>query len=101
LLNGYVLYYPKAFSPAAQKTIEQEVPAEKRLVVSDKDAKDFACNAVLLETTTPTIIVNNITPTLQDQLQALNYKVIIQPVTEFMKAGGATRCLTLDLTPCA
>ncbi len=97
LLNGHVMYYPPAFSKEAQKTIEATIPAEKRITVSEEDAQYFACNAILIENEKPLLILNNLTNTLKEKLCSLNYDVIIQPVNEFMKAGGATRCLALDL----
>lgn len=102
LLDGYVMYYPDAFSDKAKQSIEDEVPTEKRIIVTQKDAIHFACNSVLIKTDkVPSqkgiIFVNAMSNTLQTQLISLGYQIQIQPVTEFRKSGGANQCLTLKL----
>jgi len=46
LTDGYVMYYPPAFDAYSNRLIEMRVPAEKRIVVSEIDAINFACNTV-------------------------------------------------------
>lgn len=103
LLDGYIMYYPPAFSDDAQQSIHAAFPTEKRIIVNDEDAAHFVCNAVLVATDKipskkGVIFVNAISDELQTQLDSLGYKVQIQPVSEFRKAGGANQCLTLKLT---
>jgi N-dimethylarginine dimethylaminohydrolase len=97
LRHGYVMYYPAAFDREANQLIEQQVPKEKRILVSEEDAHHFACNAVLIpkQNHFGIIIMNYASNSLQRELTELGYELIIQPVDEFMKAGGANKCLTL------
>ena len=46
LEEGWLLYYPQAFDAYSNRLIEQRVPAEKRMAISEADAVRFACNAV-------------------------------------------------------
>jgi lysine-ketoglutarate reductase/saccharopine dehydrogenase-like protein (TIGR00300 family) len=75
--------------------IEQRVPPEKRIAVSEADAARFACNAVHVGRK---IFLNLIGATLRGQLEAAGFEVFETALTEFMKAGGAAKCLTLSLT---
>lgn len=93
--GGALLYYPPAFSPASLVAIEARVPAGRRIVCGDDDAVAFACNAVNIERT---VIVNAATPGYVDALAAHGFTVEQAPLTEFMKAGGSAKCLTLDIT---
>lgn len=99
LRHGYVMYYPSAFDREANQTIEQQVPKEKRIMVSEEDAHHFACNAMLIPQPNHfgILIMNYASEALQRELTELGYHIIIQPVDEFMKAGGANKCLTLTL----
>ena len=95
LEGGMLLYYPKAFSDASLAAIEARVPEKKRIVCGDEDAVAFACNAVNIG---KTVIVNTVTPAFVDALAAHGYAVEQNPLSEFMKAGGSAKCLTLDIT---
>jgi N-dimethylarginine dimethylaminohydrolase len=95
LLDDQVMYYPAAFDAASLKTIEAQVPQENRIIVSEEDAVHFACNAVLVDRA---LFLNHAGPELIQMLEQKGYMPIIQPVSEFLKAGGANKCLTLALT---
>jgi len=94
LPHGELLYYPPAFAASSAAAIEQRLPATLRLACSDADAVDFACNAV---TVGSSVIVNRASPALVATLTACGYTVIQTALSEFMKAGGSAKCLTLDL----
>ncbi len=94
LEGGYLMYYPAAFDEESQKRILDNVLPEKRIVVSDDDAKAFACNAVDIR---KHIFMNGASAHLQGQLRAAGFSPLIVPLSEFMKAGGAAKCLTLKL----
>ncbi len=96
LEDGGALYYPQAFDSESLKLIEEHTAPEKRITVSDEDASHFACNSVLLDRN---IIMNYASAKLESQLNKAGYSVYICPVTEFMKAGGANKCLTFNLDP--
>ncbi|WP_218082080.1 bifunctional arginine dihydrolase/ornithine cyclodeaminase [Anthocerotibacter panamensis] len=94
LSRGYLLYYPLAFDEPSRRLIAQRVPQEKRIIVSEKDAVHFACNAVNID---DLVILNQATAQLREQLQQVGFQVAESALTEFMKAGGAAKCLTLKL----
>ncbi len=94
LEGGYVMYYPPAFDEESRASIERRVPAAKRLVIAEEDALAFACNAVNIDRT---VVVNRATPAFVRALGRAGFEVIQTPLSEFMKAGGSAKCLTLRL----
>ncbi len=94
LPEGYLLYYPAAFDAASQNKIARRVPVKKRIPVEDADALAFACNAVDLN---GRIFMNDASGGLQKKLRGAGFESVIAPVAEFMKSGGAVKCLTLKL----
>ncbi|QQE66602.1 TIGR00300 family protein [Leptolyngbya sp. BL0902] len=92
LTGGYLLYYPPAFDSYSNRLIEMRVPAEKRIAIDEPDAINFACNAVNIG---QTVIMNQASDDLKAQLAAAGFEVVETPLTEFLKAGGAAKCLTL------
>jgi N-dimethylarginine dimethylaminohydrolase len=94
LAGGYLMYYPQAFDVASQARIAARVPAERRIVVTDADAFDFACNAV---NSAGNIFLNRASEALVGELQSRGFAVHQTELTEFMKAGGSAKCLTLKL----
>jgi lysine-ketoglutarate reductase/saccharopine dehydrogenase-like protein (TIGR00300 family) len=95
LTGGYLLYYPPAFDSYSNRLIEMRVPAEKRIVVPEPDAVNFACNAVNIN---QTVIMNKVSDRLKASIAQAGFNVIETPLTEFLKAGGAAKCLTLRVT---
>jgi len=91
-LNAHqAIWYPDAFSKEAQKnmraTIELiDVPAE--------EAAHFACNAVVYDRH---IVIPAATPILTNKLRDLGMTVHHCEMTEYIKAGGACKCLTLRI----
>jgi N-dimethylarginine dimethylaminohydrolase len=94
LANGFVLYFPQAFDDAARDKIEALVPPEKRIAVEEEDALKFCCNAVDLD---GHVFLNDASKSLQDRLLKAGFTPEIVPLSEFMRAGGAAKCLTLKL----
>lgn len=95
LEGGYLMYYPAAFDVASQACIAARVPAKYRIAVNDDDASDFACNAVNCGRS---IFLNRASDELVGKLHSRGFVVQQTPLTEFMKAGGSAKCLTLKLT---
>jgi lysine-ketoglutarate reductase/saccharopine dehydrogenase-like protein (TIGR00300 family) len=95
LSGGYLLYYPGAFDAYSNRVIEMRVAAEKRIAIDEADAVNFACNAVNIETT---VVMNKASKSLQKRLADAGFQVVETPLTEFLKAGGAAKCLTLRVT---
>jgi lysine-ketoglutarate reductase/saccharopine dehydrogenase-like protein (TIGR00300 family) len=95
LSGGYLLYYPPAFDAYSNRLIELRVPQSKRIVVAEPDALNFACNAVNVG---QTVVLNKASDSLKQRLCQLGFTVQETPLWEFLKAGGAAKCLTLKLT---
>jgi lysine-ketoglutarate reductase/saccharopine dehydrogenase-like protein (TIGR00300 family) len=95
LTNGYLLYYPPAFDFYSNRLIEMRVPPEKRIIVNDDDAGNFACNAVNVG---DVVVMNQVSDSLSRRLSDVGFTVIQTPLSEFLKAGGAAKCLTLRTT---
>ena len=94
LSGGYLLYYPSAFDAYSNHLIESRVPAAKRIAIAENDAVNFACNAVNVG---QNIVVNKVSDRLREQLAQIGFQVRETPLTEFLKAGGAAKCLTLRI----
>ena len=92
------MYFPAAFDAQAKATIEKKYPKERRIVVDEADALRFACNAVNVERT---VVVNEISRELCARLAARGFEVVQVRLTEFLKAGGAAKCLALRLSEMA
>jgi lysine-ketoglutarate reductase/saccharopine dehydrogenase-like protein (TIGR00300 family) len=95
LKGGYLLYYPPAFDSYSNRLIEMRVSAEKRIAIEEADAVNFACNAVNID---QVVVVNKVSENLKARLGEVGFQVIETPLTEFLKAGGAAKCLTLRVT---
>lgn len=95
LSGGYVMYYPDAFDAASRAKIEAFYPSEKRIIVEESDAVRFACNAI---NAGRTIIMNEISQELQDRLRSCGFEVVQVQLSEFLKAGGAAKCLVMRLS---
>ena len=95
LPTGHVLYYPDAFDMPSQLQIERRF-GHKAIAVNDKDAEQFVCNAVCVK---DKIIVSSMSQSLEAKLWSEGYiHVVRTPLTEFIKAGGSAKCLTLQLS---
>jgi lysine-ketoglutarate reductase/saccharopine dehydrogenase-like protein (TIGR00300 family) len=103
LTDGYLLYYPAAFDTYSNRLIELRVPVEKRIPISELDAIEFACNAVNIDflrddKAERVVVMNKASDDLQQILSDRGFTVVETPLTEFLKAGGAAKCLTLRVT---
>ncbi len=94
LARGYLLYFPAAFDEKSKDLIESLVPSDKRIAVEEADALKFCCNAIDLGTH---IVLNDAAEALQERLRIAGFTPVISALSEFMKAGGAAKCLTLKL----
>jgi N-dimethylarginine dimethylaminohydrolase len=95
LEGGYLLYHPPAFDEASQQEIERRVPKDKRIAVSKLNAGHFACNAVNVGNR---IFLHRTSGKLIPALEERGFYVIQVSLSEFLKAGGSAKCLTLKLT---
>lgn len=90
--HNTIFYYPPAFSVASQTLLLSKFTC---IPVSKKEAYQFACNAIVIKNN---IILPEQTPIIEQQLIARGYTTNRVPMSEFSKAGGAAKCLTLLLS---
>ena len=98
LTGDYVMYFPPAFSADARLAIEAYYPPERRITVEEADAVRFACNAVNIG---QTIILNHVSKGLRARLETLGFDVVETDLSEFLRAGGAAKCLVMKLRAAA
>ena len=85
------IWYPAAFSNESQELMSQQM---QLISVDIDEARQFACNAVVIN---KQIIIPSDCPKLTKDLVNLGYSVHTCDMSEFIKAGGACKCLTLRL----
>src|SRR6185312_6277421 len=95
LEGGFVMYFPQAFDEVSVEKIEVYYPAGKRIIVTEADALRFACNVINVDRT---VILNEVSGELRDQLKSKDFLVIEVALSEFLKAGGAAKCLVMKLS---
>ncbi len=92
--SGHVMAYLPAFSPKSQALLRATVGNEHLIEVSESDALAFACNAVEAG---DAIVLHRVTGALRDRLQHAGYRVFETDLSDFHRAGGSSKCLTLKL----
>lgn len=83
---------PMGWDRYGRKVIEALVP--EPLWLEDDEALAFCANSVVVGST---IVMPVTPPRVGRQLEAWGFDVVETPVSEFLKAGGGCRCLTLAL----
>ncbi|MGQ9488727.1 MAG: dimethylarginine dimethylaminohydrolase family protein [Armatimonadota bacterium] len=86
-----VVYYPGAFDTYARRVIEEHFDT---LCVVEEEAMRFACNSVVIG---QTVLMPEGCPLITALLERRGYKVIPIPMSEFIKSGGACKCLVMFL----
>ena len=94
LTEGFLMYHPPAFDFDSRIAIETRIPPHKRIIVDTMDAGNFACNAVNVG---DTVILHKASDPLKARLMLAGFKVREVELSEFLKAGGSAKCLTLKL----
>ncbi|HMK89932.1 MAG TPA: arginine deiminase-related protein [Methylocystis sp.] len=92
--EGRLMYYTRAFDGPSQRRIASIVDEDRRIAVSEDDALAFACNAVEAQ---GRVFLNAASDDLQARLRAMGLAPVLTPLSEFLKSGGAAKCLTLAL----
>lgn len=85
-------YYPGAFDEYGRKALAEHV--ENLIPVDETEARSFACNAVVVG---ENVVTNTGCPKLHADLTSHGFKPHETPLSEFVKAGGSAKCLTLRL----
>lgn len=94
LSGGEILYYPPAFTPAAQSRIRAAVRPELLIEASDADAARFCVNAVCVG---ETVIMAKADPRLRERLADRGYRLVEIDLEPFILSGGGAYCMTLRL----
>ena len=95
LTDGFLMYHPPAFDYESRMAIESRIPPHKRIICDTMDAGNFACNAVNIG---DRVILNTASEPLKARLMLAGFRVHEVELSEFLKAGGSAKCLTLKLT---
>ncbi len=94
LPGGEILYYPPAFTPAAQRAIKDRVTPELLIEASDEDAARFCVNAVAID---HTIIMAEAADRLRAVLTERGYEMAEVNLAPYIMSGGGAFCMTLRL----
>ncbi|GMT01219.1 hypothetical protein PENTCL1PPCAC_23393, partial [Pristionchus entomophagus] len=91
LNESLALWHPMAFDDVAKHNLSNEL---KLIAVPDEEANNFACNAVVVNST---VIMNKNNPQTATLLRKNGYQAKHVDMNEFIKAGGSAKCCTLRL----
>lgn len=92
LAPGIAAYFPAAFDEYGLQALVEHI--DTLIEVDQEEAKSFACNAVVIGTTVTT---NTGCPRFHEALRQHGFSPQATPLSEFVKAGGSAKCLTLRL----
>lgn len=92
LAPGVAMYYPHAFDDYGQRVLRETVDC--LIEINGEEAARFAGNAVVVGTT---VVTNVGCPDLHAQLKNHGFQLKETDLSEFVKAGGSAKCLTLRL----
>lgn len=91
LEDGSALIYRKGVTEGSLKELEEKL---ELVDVPEEEALNFACNAVVLK---KNIIIPKGAPKTCQKLRARGFTVHEVEMTEFIKGGGACKCLSMPL----
>jgi N-dimethylarginine dimethylaminohydrolase len=86
------IWFPAAFDDYGQRVIRDNIA--NLIEVVEEEARSFACNAAVVGRT---VVTNTGCPQLHSALKTAGFIPIAAPLSEFVKAGGSAKCLTLRL----
>jgi N-dimethylarginine dimethylaminohydrolase len=92
LAPGEAIWYPGAFDEYGRRVLTNLIPS--LIAVEPDEAQSFACNAVVVGRN---VVTTTGCPRLHRDLAARGYSPQEIPLSEFIKAGGSAKCLTLRL----
>ncbi|MBS0350975.1 MAG: amidinotransferase [Proteobacteria bacterium] len=91
-LNAYqALWVPQAFSKTSQESMQQW---GQLWAIPEEEGALFACNSVIINNH---VITPENCPVTQSILEKIGFEVHACPMSEFIKSGGACKCLTFSL----
>lgn len=86
------IWFPDAFDSYGQQVLRSMIP--DLITLQDAEAIEFAANAVVVG---KHVVTNAGCPQLGDELRSRGFEPVETPLSEFVKAGGSAKCLTLRL----
>ena len=92
LAPGVAMYFPGAFDEYGRQVLAATV--DNLIEIDPEEATQFAANAVVIG---KAVVTNEGCPKLHEKLRAAGYVPIGTRLSEFVKAGGSAKCLTLRL----
>ena len=90
--EGRAMIAPAAWDAYARRVVEALVP--EALVLEVDEMMAFCANSVVVGAN---VVMPACPPRVGRRLETWGFSVEVAPVTQFLKAGGACRCLTLAL----
>jgi len=91
LPSGDAIFYPEAFKDQSLSTFESLF---NLVPVSEHDANQLACNAVVINNT---VIFPSVDIEAIKTVERLGLNAEVADVSEFIKSGGACQCLVIAL----
>ena len=86
------IWYPPAFDDYARRALREVFP--DLIELPPAEAMRFAANAIVVDRS---VVLNSGCPVLSAELERRDYQVFPLDLSEFMKAGGAAKCMVLWL----
>ncbi|NQV28937.1 MAG: amidinotransferase [Rhodopirellula sp.] len=86
------IWFPDAFDEYGQQVLRSRIP--DLITLNEVEAIEFAANAVVVG---QHVVTNSGCPQLALELRSRGLEPIDTPLSEFVKAGGSAKCLTLRL----
>ena len=90
--DRHALVVPEAWDSYGRTVMQQLVP--EPLVLEPEEAAVFHANSIVVGRN---MVMPSCSPRVGRQLEAWGFDVAVADVSEFLKAGGGVRCLTLSL----
>lgn len=92
VLDAHTLvYYPGAFDEYGRRVLENNFDT---LQVVEKEALRFTCNSIVIGRT---VLMPEGCPLIMQLLKRRGFRPVAMPMSEFIKSGGACKCLVLYL----
>ncbi|EFO82804.1 hypothetical protein GCK72_024454 [Caenorhabditis remanei] len=91
LNEDVAIYYPYAFDHITRHNMRNETDL---IEVSQKEARNFACNAVVVG---QNVIMHQGNEEIANKLVKLGFTVRFVDMSEFIKSGGSSKCCTLQI----
>lgn len=91
LKDDHAIIFPGAFDEMSLEAMGEKL---QLIPIPEAEARKFACNAVVVENN---VIIPSGCPTTRSLLENIGFQVFDTDMSEFIKAGGACKCLTLRI----